>query len=87
MVVFISKGTDTNLRNNLIRILNDGVSCTIAVSDSYEESDRVLSSYSYSISQLEAEIAACHSVVIPKRGKSKHSYKEVAKRNKFFERR
>lgn len=86
MVVLISKGTDTNLHNNLIRILEDGVSSVIAVSESYEESDRVLG-YKYSISQLEAEIAACHSVVIPKRGKSKHSYKEVAKRNKFFERR
>ena len=86
MEVFVSKGTDTTLRNNLIRILEDGVSSVIAVSESYEESDRVLG-YKYSISQLEAEIAACHSVVIPKRGKSKHSYKEVAKRNKFFERR
>lgn len=84
MEVFVSKGTDTNLRNNLIRILEDGVSCTIAVTESYEESDRVLG-YKYSVSDFEAEIAACHSVVLPKRGKSKHSYKEVAKRNKFFE--
>ena len=54
MEVFVSKGTDTNLRNNLIRILEDGVSCTIAVTESYEESDRVLG-YKYSVSDFVGE--------------------------------